>query len=45
MEGDDPSDELVATFAGPAASPLRAVPVDLDELVVIMTDLEGGGEQ
>ena len=45
-EGDDLlSDELVATLQGrAAASPLRAVPVDLDELVVIMTDSMGGGE-
>lgn len=45
-EGDDLlSEELLAAVQGrAAASPLRAVPVDLDELIVIMTDSIGGGE-
>lgn len=43
-EGDDLlSEELLATLQESAEeSPLRAVPVDLDELAVIMTDSMGG---
>lgn len=45
-DGDDLlSEELLATLQGRAeGSALRAVPVDLDELAVIMTDSIGGGE-
>lgn len=45
-EADDLlSEELLATLWGRAEeSPLRAVPVDLDELAVIMTGSMGGGE-
>lgn len=45
-EGDDLlSEELLATLQDSAEeSPLRAVPVDLDELAVVMTDSMGGCE-